>query len=90
MAGDYLFPPLRFYKKWLTRTTDLEGVRRAAVVTTLMREQEIVAEDVPGFLEGSEFRDPYTDGSFDWDPDEREVMFDGLRDDRYDVYRLPF
>lgn len=78
------------YKSYFARTADLEGVRRAAVVTTLMREQQVAPEDVAAYLEESKYRDPYTDEPFDWDEAAREVRFDGLRDDRYDVYQVPY
>ena len=89
-TGDYLFTPLRFDISWITRTADLEGVRRAAVVTTLMREQQIEPEDVAGFLEESEYRNPYSDDPFDWDANAQDVTFDGLREDRYDVYKIQY
>lgn len=60
------------------RVTDLEGVRRAAVLTAQLRAQRINEQSIPAELEGSDIRTPYSGAPFIWNAKERAVQFIGL------------
>ena len=59
------------------RVTDLEGIRRAAVLTTELRSRRVPAERVPGELKASGVRG-YTSAPFGWDAEEGAIVFTGL------------
>lgn len=63
------------YEQYALRTASLEGMRRAAVLTARLRARGVLAEAVPGELEHSDLRDPYTDKPFAWNATRRSVNF---------------
>ena len=86
-------PPMRFYNpiggilRWINggeyasygkRVVDVEGVRRAALLTSELRSRGIAVTQVPEELSASLIRDPYTGESFSWDARKRTLSFNGL------------
>jgi len=57
---------------------DLEGVRRAAILTAQLRSEGVTPEQVPSRLAASTLRDPYTGAPFAWEAKARAVVFSGL------------
>lgn len=58
--------------------TDLEGIRRATVITTELRSRKVPAERVSAELAASRIRVPYTGEPFGWDVEEGMIVFMGL------------
>jgi hypothetical protein len=57
------------------RVTDVEGSRRAAVLTTSLRSHKLPIEQIPAALAASDLRAPYTGKPFEWDADEQAIVF---------------
>ena len=60
------------------RVGDIEGMRRAALATNELRARSVAEADVTEALRSASLRNPYTDEPFQWDEDERAVVFVGL------------
>ena len=60
------------------RVADLEGARRAALVTADLRALTIPAELAGAMVPLAAVRDPYTGGPFGWTPQPAAVTFTGL------------
>ncbi len=60
------------------RVTDLEGARRAVVLTTQLRAQKIREQNLAVELAASDIRTPYSGAPFIWNAKERAVQFIGL------------
>ena len=89
-VGEFYNPMPNLYRKYFARTADLEGIRRAAVLTTQLREQQVPLEQIDGRLATSPYTNPYNDEAFEWDPESGEIVFRGLGD-RFDgVYRFRY
>lgn len=70
-AGSYAaYPP---------RIADVEGVRRAAVLTTELRAHQVLQQNISTELSASEMRTPYTDEAFTWSAEEQAIVFVGLQ-----------
>ena len=63
---------------YVARVLDLEGVRRAAAVTALLREARVMPTDIAGMLDKADLTNPYTGKPFGWDEQTGEVIFVGL------------
>ena len=57
---------------------DVEGVRRAALLTSELRSRGIVVAQVPTALSSSLIRDPCTGERFGWDAQKETLTFNGL------------
>jgi hypothetical protein len=57
------------------RVANLEGVRRAALLTAQLRFNGVKAENVAESLQKSELRDPYDGGPFTWSDAGQSVVF---------------
>ncbi len=90
LAGDLHFPMNNNFGSYAVRVADLEGIRRAAVVTSRLREQGIGAASVPGQLSISAITDPYTRGPLGWSTDLNEVVFHGLQEDDRGTHRMRY
>ncbi|MBM0107366.1 hypothetical protein JM946_21720 [Steroidobacter sp. S1-65] len=66
------------YGSYPVRITDLEGVRRAAVLTAQLRAQKINEHAMAAELAESDIRTPYSGAPFIWNAKERAVQFIGL------------
>ncbi len=86
-------PPIRLYNpvgsvlRWISgssyasysvRAVDIEGVRRAALVTSELRSGKIPAAMVPAGLSASPIRQPYDDKPFEWNAEQGALTFTGL------------
>jgi hypothetical protein len=67
---------------WLTdypfRVASLEGMRRAALLTTQLRSRALPVEQIPAELLTAQMVDPYSNQPFQWSADEKSVVFQGL------------
>lgn len=66
------------YASYPVRVTDLEGARRAAVLTAQLRAQKINEQAMAAELAESDIRTPYSGAPFIWNAKERAVQFIGL------------
>lgn len=65
------------YEKYPLRVIDVEGVRRAAVLTTELRTRNVALPDIPVALDASQMRTPYSGEPFAWSAKERAIVFFG-------------
>jgi hypothetical protein len=66
------------YAKYPARVTDVEGVRRAAVLAAELRARSVDLQNVSSELAASASRSPYTDEPFAWDDAEQAIVFVGM------------
>jgi hypothetical protein len=59
------------------RTASVEGMRRAALLSAQLHARSLALEVVGEEIARSELRDPYTDKSFEWNPERRSLVFTG-------------
>lgn len=90
LAGDLYYPMSLDLGSYAVRVADLEGIRRAAVVTSLMREQGFEAASVPSQLSISSITDPYTSEPLGWSAESTEVVFYGLQEDDRGIHRMRY
>lgn len=90
LAGDLHYPMGLNFGSYAVRVADLEGIRRAAVVTSQLREQGIGAASVPSQLAISSISDPYTSEPLGWSTDSNEVVFHGLQEDDRGMHRMRY
>lgn len=91
IIGDWLFSiAAPDFANYAARVSDLEGIRRAAVVTATLRARGLAPEDVPGSLAAAELANPYTDEPFAWLDDSKEVFFEGLYAGDRGRHRFPY
>ena len=80
--GRYLISAGREYMVgYGARVADLEGQRRAALLTADLRARNVPPEAVPAALELDSTRDPYTGQPFIWIPERSAIAFVGLQSD---------
>lgn len=60
------------------RTADLEGLRRAALAAAELRSNGVPPDEVGPALVTMEQRNPYTGEPLTWQPDSREIVFQGI------------
>lgn len=68
------------YAGYVTRTSDLEGRRRATLLAATLRSAGIGAERAESAVQESSLRNPYNDAPFEWDPASGAVVFNGLEE----------
>lgn len=90
LAGDLRFPMSLDYGTYFARVADLEGVRRAALVTSQMRELGISAASVPSHLARSSITNPYTEKPLEWNAETNEVVFHGLQEYGRGTHRIQY
>lgn len=66
------------YADALARFADLEGARRAAVLTAELRGRGVEPGDVEAALASARLKHPYTGGPFRWDAETGAIVFLGL------------
>jgi hypothetical protein len=80
--GRYLISAGREYMAgYGVRVADLEGQRRAALLTAELRARDVPLDAVPAALELDPARDPYTGQAFLWLPARTAIAFVGLQND---------
>jgi len=60
------------------RAADLEGTRRAALLTVELRAEGVGTDQIAARLASAALRDPYSNQPFAWDAQARSVVFTGL------------
>lgn len=91
VAGKYLFSEGSYdFSPYGRRINDLEGIRRAAVLTVRLRAQGVNIDDVIPALETAPLRNPYDDRSFSWDLDRQAIVFVGLEQSEYGVHAFRY
>ena len=63
------------FSKYGFRPANLEGARRAALLTAQLRGDGVKVEGVADAVKGSELRDPYDGKPFAWNPRENSILF---------------
>lgn len=77
--GDYLFQTAAsVFREYTVRFGDIEGVRRAALLTARLRASGVTAENIEERLRESSLRNPYTNEPFAWNAADGTVEFVGL------------
>ena len=71
-------PQPELLANYAARVTDLEGARRAAVLTVDLRVLKIPAELAAAMVPLAAVRDPYTGGPFTWTAEPAAISFTGL------------
>lgn len=66
------------YADYIARASDLEGIRRASLLSAMRRAKPAPAGDAGLTSDDAALRDPYTDASFGRDPVSGAVVFVGL------------
>ncbi|MDJ0711231.1 MAG: hypothetical protein QNJ14_12605 [Woeseiaceae bacterium] len=66
------------FSPYAVRVSDLEGVRRAAVLAAQIRMKGIAGEAVRQHLATSDIVDPYTNGPLSWSASSNAIVFQGL------------
>jgi hypothetical protein len=80
--GRYLISAGREYMAgYGVRVADLEGQRRAALLTAELRARDVPLDALPAALELDPARDPYTGQPFLWLPARTAIAFVGLQND---------
>jgi hypothetical protein len=66
------------YDTYAVRVGDLEGMRRAALLTVQLRSEGLDATAVREHLQHASLKNPYTDAPFEWSEKDQGVLFVGL------------
>lgn len=66
------------YADYIARGTDLEGLRRAALLAATLRGQGVQPDAMQGAVRDATLRNPYDDAPFAWDAAAGAVVFEGL------------
>jgi hypothetical protein len=65
------------------RVGSLEGMRRAALLTTQLRSRSVPAQKVADELRSAPLTDPYSNAPFQWNVEHQSVVFTGPEDHRW-------
>jgi hypothetical protein len=65
------------FSSYPMRVGSIEGMRRAALLTAQLRERDVPPEAVAEALKTAELFDPFTREPFEWDVDEKAVVYTG-------------
>jgi hypothetical protein len=60
------------------RVSDIEGMRRAALLATELRSQSVPLAELAERLRAASLRSPYDDRPFEWSEEEQAIVFVGL------------
>jgi hypothetical protein len=75
---------------YAARVNDIEGVRRAALTATRLRERNVPASEVAAALETASPRNPYNDRPFGWDAAQGAIVFTGLQTGPRGEHRIEY
>lgn len=67
------------YLDYPQRVSDLEGVRRAAVVMAVLRSQVLAENTIASYVANASSQNPYTLKPFEWSVEAKAVKFTGLQ-----------
>ena len=59
------------------RTGSIEGMRRAALLTAQLRDRGVPLDEIADELKSSDLRNPFDHQSFEWNTEEKAVVYDG-------------
>ncbi len=76
--------------RYAVRTTDLEGIRRAALAAATLRARGVATAAVPMSLASMTDQNPYRDQPFTWDPTAESLVFQGLAPGEAGTFRFRF
>lgn len=78
--GNFLMPLIAMVRvsPYATRMSDLEGVRRAALLVTELRAAGLTDDILMDAIRISEFTDPYSGTPLHWDANTRTIIFHGI------------
>jgi hypothetical protein len=68
------------YSAYAVRVADVEGIRRAALLTATLRADRVSESEVATHVAASTIRDPYNLKPFEWDGRAHAVVFTGLEE----------
>jgi hypothetical protein len=66
------------FSQYAVRVSDIEGVRRAALLGATLRAAGVTPNDMTVAVANADLRNPYTDRPFTWNATERAIVFRGL------------
>ncbi len=66
------------YVSYMARASDLEGVRRAELLTVTMRDAGVQPKDAAHVVGSSNLCNPCSGAAFEWNQDSGSVVFGGL------------
>ena len=78
------------YGGYVVRFCDLEGIRRAALLTVSMRERKTAPDSIGAAVRNAELTNPYTGEPFAWSASTGEVVFVGLEDEPKGEHRFRY
>jgi len=73
---------------YAVRVSDVEGVRRAALTAVMLRAAGVEVKDMSAALANAAQHDPYTDRPFEWDEEDRAIVFRGLQTGERGEHRI--
>lgn len=77
------------FTHYAVRVSDLEGVRRSALLATELRAVPADATTVEARVKSASLRDPYTGLPFAWDGTSRSILFNGLAEGARGRHAMP-
>lgn len=89
MSGKAMLAVPADLASYAVRVADLEGVRRAALLTAQLRAENVPTEQMQARLNAAVLRNPYTGQPLVWDAASAAVLFTGMRkvaDGRYLIF----
>lgn len=79
LLGDLLMSAnIGSFSGYAVRVSDLEGIRRAALLAAELRAQEIHESEIVPRIIASDIVDPYTSAPFTWQDESGTIVFNGL------------
>ncbi len=65
------------YADYPVRVGSIEGMRRAGLLTAQLRERGVTPEEMAGQVRGADLRNPFDHQPFEWNADQRAVIYVG-------------
>ena len=78
------------FSDYTSRVSDIEGVRRAALLATRLRASGVSMQDASTAVSASDLRNPYDHLPFEWDTDGGFIVFKGLAPGERGVHRIRY
>ncbi len=78
------------YEKYMFAAINLEGGRRALLVTQQLRAEKTPRHNIDDALAASPYRNPYTNQPFIWNDASGNVVFEGLGEGKQKRYLFPY
>jgi len=81
---------LSSFSDFAARVSDIEGVRRVALLAATLRASSIAEKDLPSAIANAELRNPYSDRSFEWDATNGAIVFRGFERNERAEHRISY